>query len=200
MAITKEQLNKVGLTNIDVNEVNKMLSIYNINTRDRLASFFAQCSHESGGFKYKEENLNYSADALNKVFPKYFKNAGVDANAYAKQPEKIANRVYADRMGNGNEASGDGYKFRGRGYIQLTGKNNYTNFANDIRKSIDETITYLTTEIGALESALWFWDKNKLNSYADKDDITGMTKVINGGTNGLSDRKELYDKFKVVFA
>lgn len=179
--------------------INPLFKKYEITTINRIAGFLAQCSHESGGFKVKEENLNYSADALNRVFPKYFKNAGVDANEYARKPEKIANRVYANRMGNGDEASGEGYKYRGRGYIQLTGKENYTKFANKIGKSLDEAVEYCTTDAGALESALFFWSENNLNSFCDKDDIVGMTKRINGGTNGLEDRKEKYEKFKTIF-
>ena len=132
--MTKDQLAKITpVLNFDL--VQELFNKYEINTPFRQAMFLAQCSHESGGFKAKVENLNYSADALNRVFPKYFKNAGVDANLYARKPEKIASRVYANRMGNGPEESGEGFKFRGRGYIQLTGKENYTKFANKISKA-----------------------------------------------------------------
>jgi putative chitinase len=172
----------------------EVLPKYEINTVDRVAGFLAQCGHESMGFTALKENLNYSAKALDAVFGKYFKRAGRDANAYARQPEKIANIVYANRMGNGSEASGDGWKYRGRGAIQLTGKDNYTSFAKSIDKSLDETIAYLETMDGAIESACWFWKSRKLNEYCDKRDIVTLTKRINGGTNGLADRKAHYDK------
>jgi len=171
---------------------------YGINTPLRLAHFLAQTAHESGGYRAVEENLNYSADGLNKIFPKYFKNAGRDAQAYHRQPEKIANIVYASRMGNGDTASGDGYKFRGRGVIQLTGRSNYTNFAKDMGIQIEEAVSYLATPQGAVESGAWFWSKNGLNALADKDDVTAVTKRINGGTIGLEDRKKHTEDFKKI--
>ena len=186
--------------NISTEELDDLLEKYEINTVNRVAGFFAQCAHESGNFKTKVENLNYSAGALDSVFPKYFKNAGVDANAYARQPEKIANRVYANRMGNGDEASGDGWKFRGRGFIQLTGKTNYTNFAESVGKDIDSIIDYLAQDDGALESALYYWKSRGINSDCDADNIESMTRKVNGGTNGLEDRKAKYEKFKGVLA
>ena len=158
---------------------------------DRAAHFFAQIAHETGEFKSFTENLNYSAEGLKKTFGKYF--ADIDAAPYARKPEKIANRVYANRMGNGDEASGDGYKYCGRGLIQLTGKQNYTKFAADLGISVDETVAYLETPEGAVSSAGWFWDNNNLNSYCDKDDFVGLTKRINGGTIGLEDRKHHYE-------
>jgi putative chitinase len=158
----------------------------------RIASFLAQVAHESGGFIFTKENLNYSADGLQKVFGKYFPDAAT-ANAYARQPEKIANRVYANRMGNGDEASGDGYKFCGRGLIQLTGRDNYTKYAAAVKRELDDAVAYLETPAGAASSAGWFWDVNKLNEFADKDNIIGMTKRINGGTNGIDDRLALYN-------
>jgi putative chitinase len=170
-----------------------LFSKYDINTPARIAGFVAQCGHESNNFKVLEENLNYSAEGLNKIFPKYFIKAGRDAQAYHRQPEKIANVVYASRMGNGDTASGEGWKFRGRGVIQLTGKDNYSRFAKYIGKSIDETIEYLKTKQGALESACWFWKTNGLNEIADSGDIVAMTKRINGGTIGLEDRKKHYE-------
>lgn len=166
-----------------------MLPKYEINTVNRVAGFIAQCSHESVGFTVLHENLNYSADGLNKIFPKYFIKAGRDANAYARQPEKIANIVYASRMGNGDTASGDGWRYRGRGVIQLTGKDNYTNFGKSIHLTAAETSDYLETKRGALESACWYWKTNGLNATADAQDIVAMTKKINGGTIGLEDRK-----------
>jgi len=159
----------------------------------RVAGFLAQIAHESGGFNAVVENLNYSAKGLMGTFKKYFPNEEL-AKQYERKPEMIANRVYASRMGNGNEASGDGYKFRGRGAIQLTGCSNYTAFAKDVGKTIDETIVYLETLEGAIESACWFWKKNGLNEIADKKDITLMTKRINGGTIGLEDRKKHWEK------
>jgi len=167
---------------------------YSVDTPERIAGFLAQCGHESGGFRFVEENLNYSAKALDSVFGKYFKNGERDAKEYARKPEKIANVVYGNRMGNGDEDSGDGWQFKGRGYIQLTGRNNYTSFAESVDMDLDECIDYLKTPKGALESALWFWDTNKLNKYCDKHDVKGMTKRVNGGYNGLEDREEKWEK------
>lgn len=158
----------------------------------RLASFLAQIAHESGGFNFVIENLNYSADGLRKIFPKYFPTTEL-ANEYARKPEKIANRVYANRMKNGDEASGDGFKFRGRGLIQLTGRDNYTRFAEALDMSIDDTIAYLETPNGAVASAGWFWDNNKLNDICDRNDFVLLTKRINGGTIGLEDRKHHFE-------
>jgi len=158
----------------------------------RVAGFLAQIAHESGGFNFVAENLNYSAKGLMTVFKKYFPTEEL-ANQYARKPEKIANRVYANRMKNGPESSGDGYKFRGRGLIQLTGRDNYTKFAAALDLDIDSTIAYLETPNGAVASAGWFWDNNKLNQYCDKDDFVTLTKRINGGTIGLADRKHHYE-------
>lgn len=158
----------------------------------RMAAFLAQVAHESGAFNFTKEGLNYSAASLMKVWPKRFPTTAI-ANQYARKPEKIANKVYANRMGNGDEKSGDGYKFCGRGLIQLTGKDNYSRFAKSIGKTLDETVAYLETPEGAVASAAWFWDANKLNIYADKGDFVGLTKRINGGTIGLADRKHHYD-------
>jgi putative chitinase len=157
----------------------------------RMAAFLAQVAHESGGFNFTKEGLNYSAQALNRTFKKYFPTVA-SAQPYARNPQKIANKVYANRMGNGPESSGDGYKFCGRGLIQLTGRNNYTRFATAIGKTLDEAIQYLETPEGAVASAAWFWDVNKLNIYADKGDFVGLTRRINGGTNGLADRQHHY--------
>ena len=170
----------------------EILPYYEINTVDRVAGFIAQCAHESNNFKVIKENLNYSAKGLNAVFPKYFVRAGRDAQAYHRQPEKIANVVYAGRMDNGDTASGDGWRFRGRGVIQLTGRHNYTKFGETLGYTAEQSIKYLKTKKGALESACWFWKANNINKYADKQDITGMTKRINGGTIGLADRKKHY--------
>lgn len=159
----------------------------------RAAHFFAQTAHETGGFKAFSENLNYSADGLNKIFPKYFKNAGRDANAFARNPEKIANVVYASRMGNGDIASGDGWKYRGRGALQLTGKANYEAFAKYLgHNEVLENPDLVATKY-AFESAMFFFERNKLWAICDKGindaAILELTKRINGGTHGLEDRK-----------
>jgi putative chitinase len=159
---------------------------------ERLAAFLAQLSHESGGFNFVKENLNYGAKGLMTTFKKYFPTEDL-AKKYERKPEMIANRVYANRMGNGDETSGDGFKYRGRGLIQLTGKNNYTLFANALEISIEETVEYLETPAGACSSAGWFWDNNRLNDYCDRGDFVGLTKRINGGTIGLADRQHHYD-------
>jgi putative chitinase len=163
---------------------------YDINTPRRVAAFVAQCAHESGGFRFLTENLNYRAESLVKTWPKYF-NAG-NAGSYARNPQRIANRAYADRMGNGNEASGDGWRFCGRGLIQLTGRSNYQAFADSIETDINDIPDYLATFEGAVQSACWFWETNNLNKWADLGDIVTLTKRINGGTLGLDDRMKHY--------
>ena len=164
---------------------------YDINTPQRVASFMAQCAHESGGFTALKENLNYKAASLRRVFPKYFPDDDL-ANAYAGKQEMIANRVYGGRMGNGDEHSGDGYRYCGRGLIQLTGKSNYQAFADSIETPIEDLPEYLATFEGAVQSACWFWESNNLNQFADQGDILTMTKRINGGTIGLEDRTNHY--------
>lgn len=164
---------------------------FEINTVARAAGFIAQCAHESGNFKYVKENLNYSAQGLTKTFPKYF-NAS-NAEAYGRKPEAIANRVYANRMGNGPEESGEGWAFRGRGFIQLTGKNNYRLCGEALGVDLLSDPMYLETPEGAARSAAWFWKKNGLNAVADTGDIVKMTKIINGGTIGLEDRKRHFE-------
>ena len=174
---------------------------FNITNNLRLAHFLSQCGHESGGFKAVSENLNYSADGLKKIFGKYF--PGNLNESYAKQPEKIASRVYGNRMGNGDEASKEGYKFRGRGYIQLTGKANYTKFTQFIGEDCVSNPDLVATKY-PLASAAFFFDSNKLWAICDRgaDDatITSVTKRVNGGTLGLSDRikhfKEYYNLLK----
>jgi len=172
----------------------EVLEEYGIDTPLRMAHFLAQTSHESGGFRAVEENLNYRAETLSKIFPKYFRDK--DTNDYAKKPEKIANLVYGNRMGNGPVESGDGYRYRGRGLIQLTGKSNYEKFAEGIESTLEEAVEYLTTPEGAVESAAWFWANNGLNELADTDDITKVTKRINGGTIGLAEREAHTEAFK----
>ena len=178
--------------------LNTVLPKFEIDTPLRKAHFLAQLAHESGGLKYQEENLNYSAKGLRSVFGKYFKTSEM-AEAYARKPEKIANRVYANRMGNGDEASGDGWKYRGRGLIQLTGKDNYRRFAQDYGVDcVNNPDLILDPEL-ALTSACWFWKRRKLNQYADEDDIHMVTKRINGGTNGLLHRQHYLDSFKDLY-
>jgi len=195
MELTKQQLKELLPKNPYVDQWHKALSQllpdYEINTPQRIAAFIAQCAHESGGFIFLTENLYYKAESLMKVFPKYFKDIAT-AKTYEKKPEKIANKIYADRMGNGNEASGEGYKYRGRGLIQLTGKTNYTWFAASLEITPEEAAEYTQTFEGAAQSACWYWETNKLNQYADTGDILTMTKRINGGTIGLEDRKKHY--------
>lgn len=179
-----------------VNSIDMLAEKYEINSPLRLSHFLGQTALESGGFRLTEENLNYSADRLMAVFPKYFRN--IDARAYHRQPEKIANHVYSNRMGNGDEESGDGYKFRGRGLIQLTGRNNYTLFADDNNMTVDEAADYLTTPEGAIESAAWFWYNNDLNELADSDNVKAVTKRVNGGEHGLAERTKYTKYFKEV--
>jgi putative chitinase len=199
---TKEQLKEMIPRNPYVDQwfeaLNEILPEYEINTPQRVAAFLAQCAHESGGFVFLKENLNYKAASLRRVFPKYFPDDATAA-AYAGKPEMIANRVYANRMGNGDEASGDGWRFCGRGLIQLTGKNNYTFFAGSLDIPVEEASEYLQTFEGAVQSACFFWEQNKLNQWADAGDILTLTKRINGGTIGLEDRQKHYQHALHIF-
>lgn len=170
----------------------QILPDYDINTVPRVAAFLAQTAHESGGYKAIKENLNYRAESLMRVWPRYFPTIEV-ARQYAQQPERIANRAYANRMGNGPEESGDGWKFCGRGLIQLTGKDNYTRYAQSLEIGLDEASEHLTTFEGCVQSACWFWEANNLNQWADKGDMLTLTKKINGGTLGLDDRIKHYN-------
>jgi putative chitinase len=171
----------------------QLLPDYEINTPQRIAAFIAQCAHESGGFTAIKENLNYRAVTLRKVFPRYFPNDDI-ANAYAGKPEMIANRVYGGRMGNGDEHSGDGFRYCGRGLIQLTGHDNYQAFADSVEMAVTDVPDYLATFEGAAQSACWFWEKNNLNTFADTGDIVTITKRINGGTIGIEDRTARYQR------
>lgn len=164
---------------------------FDISTPERMAAFIAQCGHESGNLKYVKENLNYSAQGLLKTFPKYFDGGNV--GRYDRNPEAIANRVYANRMGNGPEESGDGWRFRGRGLIQLTGRVNYEKCGAGLNIDLMADPTYLETPEGAARSAGWFWYVNRLNTLADAGDIKTMTKKINGGYIGLDDRIRHYE-------
>jgi len=195
--LTLEQLNSIVPKNPYIDHwyeaFEQLLPDYDINTPYRIAAFVAQCAHESGGFTAIKENLNYKPESLVKIFPKYFDLT--TAQHYCSHPNKqelIANKIYANRMGNGNEASGDGYRYCGRGLIQLTGKSNYTRFAESLEMNVEDVPAYLATFEGAAQSACWFWESNNLNQFADKGDILTMTKRINGGTIGLSDREAHY--------
>ena len=174
--------------------LDQLLPDYDINSPQRIAAFVAQCAHESANFRILRENLNYRWQSLRRVFPKYFPTDAL-AQQYASMPnrqEAIANRVYANRMGNGDEASGDGWRYCGRGLIQLTGKNNYEAFAMSIETPIEEIPEYLATFEGAAQSACWFWETNNLNRWADTGNIREMTRRINGGFIGLEDRIKHY--------
>jgi len=200
---TKEQLQSIIGNNPNLDgwyeALSNVLPEYEINTPQRVAAFIAQCTHESGGFKRLKENLNYKWESLRKVFPKYFPTDEL-AQEYAHKPEQIANRVYGGRMGNGDESSGDGFRYCGRGLIQLTGRNNYTKFAESIGMSVEEVPALLETFEGAVKSACWFWNTNNLNQFADSGDILTMTKRINGGTIGLEDRIKHYNHALEVFS
>jgi len=180
-----------------VDSMNNVFPNYEINTPRRIAAFLAQCGHESGGWTVFEENLNYSAKGLMGIFKKYFPTEDL-ANAYARQPQKIANRVYANRMGNGPEDSNDGWTYRGRGPIQLTGKDNYRAFAKEMFEDWENLFNnpdWVNADREfALMSAIWFWNKNKLNREADAGDIKTMTRKINGGFIGLEDRIKHYEE------
>ena len=181
-----------------ITQIPTVMEKFQINTPLRLAHFLAQCGHESGNFRAVQENLNYSADGLKRIFPKYF--PGNLAESYARNPEKIASKVYGGRMGNGDESTKEGFKFRGRGYIQLTGKANYTAFAKSIGEDTVANPDLVATKY-PLASAAWFFSKNGLNSIADRGadsaTVTAVTKRVNGGTIGLADRikhfKEYYN-------
>jgi putative chitinase len=170
----------------------EILPLWEIDSAERVAMFIAQCGHESNNFKVLSENLNYSAKALNSIFPKYFERAGRNADEYHRKPRKIANVIYANRMDNGDTDSGDGWRFRGGGILQLTGRYNYTKFSKEVDMSPEEAVDYVRTKKGALDSACWFWDTNGLNKYCDSKDVKGATKRINGGYIGLEDREKHY--------
>jgi putative chitinase len=198
----KEFQKKIGAVPDDVfgkETMVKTASYYKL-SKEQVSHFFAQVSHETGGFSLFTENLNYSADGLIKIFKKYFPTR-ILANGYARQPEKIANRVYANRMGNGPETSGDGYKYRGRGALQLTGKSNYVSFSRYVENPNIVSSPDLVATMYAFESALYFFEKNKLWSlcnYVSDDSVLALTKRINGGTNGLSHRLELTKKYYAI--
>ena len=202
--LTNEQLSQIltGNTFIDqwVEALNKHLPNYNINTVERVADFIGQCAHESNNFKTLNENLNYGAQGLANTWSKRFAELDADGNpikpivpsALAKSiernPEIIANHVYANRLGNGDTDSGDGWRYHGRGLIQLTGKDNYAAFGATVNMSAEEVVDYAQTFDGAVQTACWFWTTHNLNQYSDVSDIETTTKRINGGTLGLDDR------------
>jgi putative chitinase len=198
MELSQEQLQQMLPNNHHTNEwyeaLLKVLPDYEITTPLRIAAFIAQCSHESGQFTILKENLNYRAETLTRIWPSRFP-ADVAAT-YAALPNKqeaIANRAYADRMGNGPESSGDGFRYCGRGLIQLTGKNNYKSFADSLGMNLEDVPEFLGTFEGATQSACWFWKSNNLNRFSDVGDMDGLTKAINGGYNGLEERKRNYE-------
>jgi putative chitinase len=182
-----------------IDQIPQVMEKFKIDTPLRMSHFLAQCAHESGNFKFMSENLNYSAKGLMGVFKKYFPTEAI-AKQYERKPEKIANKVYASRMGNGDEASGEGGKFKGRGYIQLTGKQNYQAFFKSVGMPIDTDPNSVAT-IYPLLSAAWFWNSRNLNAIADKGAtnqvVTDITKKVNGGTHGLEDR---ISKFKLFYS
>lgn len=198
MKINKELLEGMGVSESNaaeyVDDLQELLPKYGItDSKTRLAHFLSQVLHESGMMRYDTENLNYSAKALRAVFGKYFKTQE-EADAYARKKEEIANRVYASRMGNGDEVSGDGWRYRGRGLMQLTGKDNYKAFSEWLGEPRVLTEPELVASDYAVASAVFYWDRNKLNAVADQDDIKVLTKRINGGYNGLEHRQDLYAK------
>lgn len=202
MKITVGELRAMIPTNDDVDawceELNKALDKYDIDTPKRIAGFISQCAHESRDFTATEENLNYSQGALERVFGRYFGPGKRNAAEYARNPEKIANYVYMDEFRSkrgalGNVKDGDGWRFRGGGLKQLTGRNNYEGFAKDYGITAEEAADWVRTKEGALASALWFWSKNNLNAVADTGDVAALTKRINGGDIGLDDRQRRYN-------
>lgn len=196
--LTLEQLRQMLPKNPYVanwhNALSQLLPDYDINTPQRIAAFVAQCAHESGGFTALKENLNYKPATLRRIFPKYFPNDAIAAEYCSRLNKQaaIANRVYANRMGNGSEESGDPARWIGRGLIQLTGRTNYQNFADSVEMDISDVPEYLATFEGAAQSACWFWETNNLNKWADAGDIKELTRRINGGYIGLDDRIKHY--------
>ncbi len=180
-----------------VDPINKTLQTFDINTPARVRMFMAQIAHESGNLTHLKENLYYSPKRLLQVFPRYFTASNV--RHYAYNPEAIANRVYANRYGNGPEGSGDGWRYHGRGAIQLTFKANYQHLGQDLGMDLHKVPAYLETPEGAVMSAGWYWDEHELNELADREDIRAVTKAINGGYNGLQERINLYRKAQKIF-
>lgn len=203
MKITADQLADIytsaprGLIESTLDDLNHAMESFFIDSRERVSAFLAQVAVESGELKHREENLNYSAQRLLQVFPRHF--VGVDVNHYARSPQRIANRVYANRMGNGPESSGDGWEYRGRGFIQLTGKDNYRAFARSMGMSLEETVDYMGTTEGASMSAAWFFEENGLNPISDRGQIDEVSRIVNAGprgslssVHGLEQRRSYY--------
>lgn len=201
MKLTAQQIKKCLPNNKNAVEwldlLNKYMPMYKINSVIRASFFLGQLAHESNEFQVLKENLNYSVKGLRATFPKYFPN-DVIALQYARQPQKIANRVYANRMGNRSEASGDGWRYAGKGLIQLTGADNYNKFSLECDKTLTETVEYLQTKEGALHSACWFWKEKNLNVLSDLLDLKNQTRRINGGYNGLPHREDLVNKYLTI--
>lgn len=183
-----------------VSAINEILPKYDITAGPRLWMFLAQCGHESASFTCVQENLNYSRDALLRVFPKYFDRLNVDQ--YVRQPAKIANRVYANRMGNGNEASGDGWKYSGKGCIQITGRQNTEAFFKEFYPTTWQQCKpdMLLDPYNGIAAACWFWKSRNINRPSDREDIDAVTKLINGGTHGIEDRRRRYVTVKKLFS
>jgi putative chitinase len=203
---TQDQLQAIIPQNAHVphwfEALSKILPDYDISTPPRVAAFLAQCAHESGGFNAIQENLNYSPATLAKLFGGHFPGGMAEIQQYCSQPNKqevIANRIYANRMGNGDEASGDGWAFCGRGLVQLTGRSNYTAFAQSVDTPVEQVTEFLQTFEGCVQSACWFWESHNLNSLADAGDMKTMTHIINGGYLGLDDRIAHYQHCLQVF-
>lgn len=205
--LTEAQLGAMIPTNKEVGEwcaaLNEMLPKYDITTPQRIAGFVAQCAHESADFKLLEENLNYKEETLLRVFPRYFGPGKRNAAEYARNPEKIANYVYMDEFRSasgalGNTQPGDGWRFRGKGLKQVTGRANHTAFGKTMGMTAEQAADYLLTKKGAIESALWFWGSRNLNAVADTGDVVKLTKIINGGDIGLADRQARYAKAMAV--
>jgi len=202
MLIDKEQLVSAGICSPEMAlkwaiPLNDTMQRFSISTKYRIAAFISQVGHESGGLRLTVENLNYSAEGLLKVFPKYFPTDLLAAE-YARKPERIANRVYANRMGNGDEASGDGWKYRGRGLIQLTGKNNYASFSLEMDNNCLFNPDIVAEPDLAALSAGWYWDSRKINDVADTGNMYAVTRLVNGGFNGLADREAKYKRLLEV--
>jgi len=199
--ITETQLSKIVPLNRNISglakSINTILPKYDINTPVRISGFLAQCAVESGQFNILIENLNYSSEGLVKTFRKYFPTIE-STITYAHNPERIANKVYANRMGNGSELSGEGWKYRGRGAIQTTGKDNYSKLSIYLNKGLDEAVNYCNTLDGAIESACFYWKNNRINIYADAKNINAMTYAVNGGYNGLSERTAFWQRSLLI--
>jgi putative chitinase len=202
MKITENQLKILLPNNKNITEwcvsLNKILPMYGISTPKRIAMFIAQCAHESNDFSVLSENLMYRAETLLHEWPSHFPSLMI-AQQYALQPEKIANRAYANRMGNGNESSGDGWKYRGRGLIQITGHDNNIKFADSLNMTVSQAIQYLLTFDGAVESGCWYWKINNINPWCDSGNVQKVTEIINGGDMGLTDRINKYNKAITIF-